>query len=495
MPSIKTFYSYLYKTDNLKSKYSIIVFAAYVILLAVVVAAHEPWMDEAQAWLLAKDTNPAELFIKYLRYEGSPGLWHLILMIPAKLGFPYFTLNVLATVFSAFGVWLFLRCSPFPPIIKILFPFSYFIIFQYAAVARSYCLISPILFLIAIKYKTKIEQPIIFSLLLCLLANVSTHTFLIAGAIFAVHFLDVAKAWKRLDKTIKINQITAFSMFGLTSVFLFFVLLPPSDHFLDTDNNWSLTNFLNSSGWAMSGALVLDEASPLYEQIWFSLTVFFVTTVWLRYKKLTLLFLLPLLLILALFAVKYRNLWHDGITFILWIFVLWVGFARDEIRVPKILARTLPVLITIVLATQVYWSAFAIHHDIQNNYSGSYDLAGYIKENQLENQKIFASGWKSIAVQPYFDKNIFYNHNKGSGQRFWNWSNTNQTHLGANQQVLNTIQKDQPDIVIFASDHLEPEAITNLQGYRLERVFDGRLFWKTGVHEFNYYWLFRRAEQ
>ena len=60
------------ETGNFKDKYWIFVFALYAILLAAVVSEHEPWMDEAQAWLLAKDSSLTELFVKYLRYEGSP---------------------------------------------------------------------------------------------------------------------------------------------------------------------------------------------------------------------------------------------------------------------------------------------------------------------------------------------------------------------------------------------------------------------------------------
>src|SRR5205085_4524514 len=143
----------------IKERYQLIVFSVFVTLLAIAVSHHEPWMDEAQAWLLAKDTGFKELFLKYLRYEGSPGLWHLILMIPAKLGLPYFTINILSAGFAAAGVWLFIKYAPFPPIIKILYPFTFFVFFQYGVVARNYCLIAPILFLIAINYTKKREHP------------------------------------------------------------------------------------------------------------------------------------------------------------------------------------------------------------------------------------------------------------------------------------------------------------------------------------------------
>src|SRR3954464_5713785 len=87
--------------EYIKERYQLIVFLIFVTLLSIAVSHHEPWMDEAQAWLLAKDTGFKELFLKYLRYEGSPGLWHLVLMIPAKLGLPYFTINIISALFAA----------------------------------------------------------------------------------------------------------------------------------------------------------------------------------------------------------------------------------------------------------------------------------------------------------------------------------------------------------------------------------------------------------
>ena len=50
---------------------------ALVILLTV--TRHEPWADEAQSWLLARDLGWFQLIFGELRYEGHPGLWHSIL--------------------------------------------------------------------------------------------------------------------------------------------------------------------------------------------------------------------------------------------------------------------------------------------------------------------------------------------------------------------------------------------------------------------------------
>ena len=424
-----------------------------------------------------------------------PGFWNLLVMIAAKLGLPYFSINVLSAVIAAAGVFLFLRYSSFPPVIKILFPFSYFVFFQYGVVARSYCLVGLFLFLIAIHYPKRIEQPILYSLLLSLFANVSAHTFLISGALLFLYLLDVAGLWRKLDKKAKIRQTIAVSMFCLAALAVILTLLPPPDQTFARYTNLSVLNFFHSSKWMISGSLILDESSAVTNlQIFASLLILAVTFVWLNEKKLTLLYLLPLLSNLVLFAVKYRNLWHEGILFFLWIFVLWIGFDKEKRENSPKTPRVFTALVTLVLAVQVYWSSYAIWNDFSYNYSGSYDLAQYIKENQLEDKKIFVSGWKSIAIQPYFDENIFYNLNDGSDLRFWFWSDSNRTVVGYNPAVVEAIQKEQPDVVVFASDHLEPDTNLELAGYRLAGVFEGNLFWKTGVYELDYYWVFLKEK-
>ncbi|MDQ4123529.1 MAG: hypothetical protein M3209_18995 [Acidobacteriota bacterium] len=491
----KPYSSEFSKIEAFKSKYWILVFLAYVVLLAAVVSNHEPWMDEAQPWLYGQDLSVRDLLVKYLRYDGHPPLWYVIVMIPAKLGFPYFTINVLSACFSALGVWLFLRYSPFPATVKILFPFSFFVFYQYGVVARSYCLIPPLLFLIAIVYKKKMEHPILYSLLLCLLANVSAYTFLMAGAFLFVHLLDIVKQWKQLDKQNKVSQALAVLMLGLTAFLVVLILAPPPDQSFAQGYNLSLMNFLDVSQRRIAGALVMDELGDnILAQTIISLAIFVVTFLWFCYKRLTLLFLLPSLLILTLFAVKYSNVWHEGILFFLWIFVLWISFERDSKKEPAVLSKTVLVLMTVVLAVQVYWSVFVIRYDLNHNYSAGYEVAQYIKENQLEDKRLFLSGWKSLAILPYFEKNIFYNHNNGSKERFWFLSTRNPATYGAGPEVINRIENEQPDLAVFASDHMEPNTTIEIKGYRFVGAFEGNLCWKTGLFEPDTFWVFRKIE-
>ena len=479
--------------EYVKERYQLIVFAIYVTLLAIVVSHHEPWMDEAQAWLLAKDTGFKELFVKYLRYEGSPGLWHLILMVPAKLGLPYYSINILSALFASAGVWLFIRYAPFPAFIKILYPFTFFVFFQYGVVARNYCIISPILFLIAINYNKKNQHPYLFILLLCLLANISAHTFLIAGSIAFVHFIDIVKNWKTIEIKTRKHQLISLFIFGLMALLVIYIVMTPADQVYSGYLNTNIKLIWFIVRRMIAGSLAMNEFSQY--QVLFgsvSLLIFITSVVWFVKNKTGLLYLMPLLLLSILFGLKYRNLWHQGVLFLLWIFVLWISFEKYRKIRPTRLSKAVIGGVAVVLVVQIYWCINALTYDISHNYSASYSVAKYLKANKLDKEKIFVSGWKTISILPYFSRNIFSNHNNGSNHRFWNWSTHNVTSLGASKSVIDTIECLQPEVVIFASDHIRSKQIIELPGYKAVAFFKGYLCWKTGLNEAESYLIFKK---
>jgi hypothetical protein len=309
------------------------------------------------------------------------------------------------------------------------------------------------------------------------------------------HLLDVIKMWLSLNKQTKIHQILAAGIFGISSLQIILVLVPPPDLGFNAGTNWSLMNFFNVSQKMFAGSLTANDSGALtWLHFVVAVTVFVGTLVFLRQRRLTLLYVIPLLSILSLFAVKYYNVWHQGILFFLWIFVLWIRFDLDRNKATSKTAQIVLALMTVVLCVQVYWSTVASVRDFYHSYSGSYQVARYIKENRLENQKIYVSGWKTIAIAPYFDRKIFYNLNQDSDLRFWLWSAQNQTPVGFNPYIIDIIKSEQPDLVIVASDHLNRDSSSELEGYQLTGFFEGNICWKSGIFEPDSYWIFRKVE-
>lgn len=63
----------------------ILIIFEFIFLSFIGIMNHEKWGDEAQAWLLARDTSLSELIFFYASYEGTPVLWHLILKLAISL--------------------------------------------------------------------------------------------------------------------------------------------------------------------------------------------------------------------------------------------------------------------------------------------------------------------------------------------------------------------------------------------------------------------------
>src|SRR5271170_6363512 len=116
----------------------ILALGAYGLLVGATIHRHEPWADEAQSWLLARDASLAQLWGHLLHYEGTPGLWQTWVHLLIRLGLPYSAYGFVSGSLGLIAVYLLLRYAPFPLFIRILLPFTYYLCYQYVVIARSY---------------------------------------------------------------------------------------------------------------------------------------------------------------------------------------------------------------------------------------------------------------------------------------------------------------------------------------------------------------------
>ena len=156
-----------------------VVLALYVAVLALSIPHHEPWSDEAQAWVIARDNSVWQILRYRLHYEGAPGLWHVIVHLFQLLGGRYGGFEWFGAGFGVAGIFILLRWSPFPRLIRALLPFTFFFQYQYAVVARSYVLFPLLAFCLCALFFSR-RSPLWFALVAGLLANVSLQ-----GAVFS----------------------------------------------------------------------------------------------------------------------------------------------------------------------------------------------------------------------------------------------------------------------------------------------------------------------
>lgn len=475
------------------------VFAIYVILLVVTTCFHESWFDEAQAWLMARDLTPKQLWFHQLRYEGTPGLWHTLLLIPAKLGFPYGSIHVVSCIAACAATAAVLWLAPFSPVVTATLPFTYFLIYQYAVIARSYTLLPLLFVLTAVALPQARRRTYVFVLILILMASTSMHGVLAAIGIGIAYMIEFLVGRKRRTQEEHRRHAISCAVFAMWLIVLAAQVWPPSDlSFLRnahrptlgkatviaaTDQiEDALTSRVGSGarGWVLR---VVDLAPAAL--------VLALSAHWFHKQGTLWYFVLPMSAVLMLSSFVYYNHWHSGVIFLIWLFAMWITATRSQQTPP---AYVWLVWLTVLLP-QVYWSARSIAYDVSAPYSGSKTVAEYLKSQGLQDSSIYGSGYEAISIQPYFTKNIFANYHDGQKPAFWLWNTSNRF-----PQLMSSIPPERPDVLVVAlrSDEEKTAAEQLIRrlpdaGYVLAGRFDGQLFWKSSVLETESFLVARRV--
>lgn len=379
----------------------------FIVLSLFVGSRHEPWADEAHAWLIARDTSFYTLFFKYLHTDGHPALWHLILKLFQSIGFKYENFYLISTLFSSIGVFVFLFKSKFKWYIKLLLPFSYFVFYQYTVVSRGYCLILLLLSCIAWLWDKRVDKCYLFSFFLILLLSSEAYTFFLAGMIYLIYIYDYIKIRKK-DNNNGNKLLRCLIVLGIFFVLTVLYVYPISsntfitkghayyisDSFVTAYNDMDIIKLILSI-IIIFGIFICywkERCLNKYMQLWY--------------------FLIPIILF---YFVMYYNVWHLGILFLSFIFILWIQGMENS--------KMLNIFLVICLLVQVYWSGSSIIYECNNNYSSSLDVANFIKKYDYENLDILGASFNESGVNPYFNKNIYDNWNGDIGFFYWNTNN------------------------------------------------------------------------
>jgi len=481
------------------------IFGIWLFVIGVGVLVHEPWFDEAQAWLLARDASLLDLLTKYLRYEGHPPLWYFILHVPAALGMPYKTINVVSALIAAGGVLLLLLNREIPLVIRGLLPFTYFVAYQYTIISRSYVLILPLLLAILAIYPRRRERLWLFVLLLALLCHVSLHATAMAGALTLVYGSELIRDGFPRGAELR-KHIAAAAVLLLNVALIALMLRTPADIAI-RPNLEPLTRYrIEAISW--HGLTANLGGSGSVSELIVSLLAFILLVIWFL-RRGTLVTFVLLIIFLVPIASVYFNYWHEGLFFIAITFSILLTFIRAK-QTPRSsrdqrydLVMTAVVALLLLRSISATWASYTF--DINYPYSGSQAAAEFIKEHRIDRARLFGAGFPSLAIQPYFARNVFANYQSSGGFSFWDWSSRTPWFYRPatilKRDELKAWQAKQiaqrPDYFLvsvkFPSDGLYAEAL-QAAGYVEIASFPGALFWKHRPVEAEGYRLFARPD-
>ncbi|UWG98548.1 hypothetical protein LPY66_07025 [Dehalobacter sp. DCM] len=475
---------YVHKlTAKIKQKEKVISAAAFLMFIVFALITglhHEPWTDEAQSWLIARDTNWTQLF-SVMAYEGSPALWPIVLKIFISFGLEYQNLFIVPLIFSTLGVWLLIYKSDFPLLIRVFLPFTYYIFYQYTIVARSYSLILPCIQLIVLFYKDRLRKPYIFGILLIVLSGISVHAMILSGILFLFYCWDILKIMKANAPSRQIIANSAVvGVIALSYLLTVSYLIPPADlSFVAAKFDWNLLNIITRFCVLIGEALIFNT-STMYSFIVMGVIAAIFALVYQGNGK----FYIICTSICLFLSCFYCNKWHIGLIFLSFLLALQLFSPTLKAKDTRI-RYAVYVLIGIVFCVQISWGIRTATYDCRNSHSGAYAAAEFIKENRYDQTRIYGLGYCSTAIEPYFNTNIYKN--RTTAYYLWSLNNGDLT----NQQIVNNL----PDVVVYSEfdsdDYTDITAMFIRSGYR-SYSFTGATFIKDSVYETQTYTVFVR---
>jgi hypothetical protein len=465
--------------------WAVSVILLYSLLNIIVLIHHEPWEDEAQAWLIARDLDIISIF-KQMAYEGTPALWHILLFPLAKAGLPYISEFILHLVIAITTVTVFVLYAPFSRLTKVLFIFSYYMAYEYSIIARSYSLSVLLLFLIAALYVNRFEYPIRYSILVFLLFNTNVHSFFIAFS------LTVLFAWELHRNEIKgvLSRIGVSVM--LTGGFWAFLqLLSPPDNFtygIFSENKTYLAPFA-AIAYAFFPWHTINFLSVNLRLIFIVISfLIFYTIILSVLRKPAVLFILVISFsgLFYIFALKYTGaVRHYGLILIIFLFAIWISkyYSDSQIRLLEVssninLSKLSIAIINSCLALSLLYALEIQYLDYKYTFSGAKGMADFIKRNHLTDHIIVSHSMPGVitSLLPYLPGKKFW---YADIENFGTLGTYNKKYLAgetiSNLEVIHRAEKTFPDksnILLLLTTPLDfPELDGFRLLYKVDKVF------------------------
>ena len=383
---------------------------------------HEMWRDEIQAWLLARDSTSLFNLFANLKYEGHPGLWHLCLMPLSRITHSPVMMQMLHLLITGVTVYLFVRYAPFNWFQKLLFCFGYFVLYEYAIVARNYALGLLLITVFCVLFKERYKRFIWVGCVLFLLAHTSVHALIVAiavGIALCCEYFFGGRFLKSLSQEVEAIEDKrpiwiGFALIGVGILTAVLQLNPPPDTGFAVAWNFNFeTKRVNDIVKLISRAylpvtrpvfgfwgsnllttypfFVLIQVSLCYFLMLFSLLLF--------HKRPTalLIYLISTFGLLTFFYVKYHgSIRHHGFLFLAFLMCCWIyrdspviklGKAEQQdtdSAIDRVLNMVATVLVTLLLICHAIGGITAVRMEHRHIFSYGKLTAEYIKSQGMQ---------------------------------------------------------------------------------------------------------------
>jgi hypothetical protein len=451
--------------------------ALFLVVCGTFIFRHPLWRDEAQAFLIGRDSHSLGQLLYNLRYEGHPPLWHFLIFLITRLTPRPEAMQALHLAMATTSVYLVARFSPFPWPIKILFPFGYFPLFEYGIISRNYQLLLLLTLALCALWHHRRFSFLSTGLLLALLALSHVLGDILAAG-FGLMFLADTFFTREGRSAIRRRPwrfLASLFLAGAGAAASVHCLIPPADSsfevgwFLD----WSPDRLQETLGNLWRGLMPLpertqnfwnsnilqdDDACARYGVALAVATLLCILLSW----RAWLFFLIATLGSLAFFYIKFSGgVRHDGVVWIALIAAFWIAWVVRKPRPPspkrwwrwtRAVIRAVPRLALFAfLAAHVYAAGVALYYCWQYPFSpGKQAAAAILKVLKSGDIVVAENQVISTSVEAYLPPQLVYYPGADRWGTFTLWNQTSNYDAGL-QQAMPFIRKQTHPVIFISS--------------------------------------------
>ncbi len=397
------------------------------------------WRDELQAWLIARDSPTISALLQNLRYEGHPALWYLLLMPLTRLSRNPEIMQGLNLAIAAATVAIVMWRAPLYWIERTLFPFGYFMLYEYGVKSRSYALGFLLVMVLCVSWPKRRKHPVLIASVLALLANV--HLLLLVLSIAAVCALAldrvpaIGATAERPYAGWRSNLMAACIVLAGWAMAILTIRPAPDCAVAPT---WYFS--VNADRIDDTFGIFSGLFAPFPSSWTIAASILILLMIALRWKaapQAAVFYLLSLAGMLTLFYVRIPSTtWLRGILFVSFVATNWLSRNESPLSTPGATPKQLipRFVFCIVLALQVPPGFMALKADLLQPLSSGQAVARYLKARGWANQPIIGvPDYIMTPIVGYLGADRFYYSNAQRWGSFTVWDQRRHNPIDMNK--------------------------------------------------------------
>jgi hypothetical protein len=422
-----------HKIEPLPLRQVLFLLSVYLLISIVGMVHHELWLDEAQHFLIGRDSHSLPEMYYNMRYDGHPRLWNgLLYLITHYITPSYIGMQVFHLMIATCTAFIFLRYAPFSLLIRILILSGYYFLFEYDLISRNYALGILLLFICCLLMRDPRKNILWMGMLLFLMCNVHLFYAFAAMGIYFYLSLEYIK-----NKEWFTGRFALFTLIFLAGFFCVIMQTrtPKEDNMYHVHPQEWLTakNLIFASYAVIRGWLPIPQVfgGHFWNTFWLQdrnigwvirdlLFLYFISfpAILLRKFSKSLVFYYSsiFILVFCLVVTQLTAARYFGMIYIYFLAACWMAgngsgdiLSLQALPGPPLMRSILRYSFFAILFVHIGVGSFALEQDYRRPFTQAKNAINYIQDRGLAGQEVAVDGYNAgPMLSAYLGRPVFY---------------------------------------------------------------------------------------